>query len=206
MQAELLQMSRLSRFVLGTLFALGARLVAAQDVADSVQLHNDCRLAAQVLTTGNPDPLRSWALQTIQSCDVEAGAAIPAVWQSPLSTAEDLGSLVAASIANRDARILDAVMTVATNAGAAPELRIASLRVLASYGDRRVWVSLEDLQSRRALILPFTDHPIGREGNNPLPVDIRARVLAVLNGLAQGDPNDSIRDAARFLVKAFPLP
>src|SRR6266702_2409183 len=138
--------------------------------------------------------------------DVEAGAAIPAVWQSPPSTAEDLGSLVAASIANRDARILDAVMTVATNAGAAPELRIASLRVLASYGDRRVWVSLEDLQSRRALILPFTDHPIGREGNNPLPVDIRARVLAVLNGLAQGDPNDSIRDAARFLVKAFPLP
>ena len=57
-------------------------------------------------------------------------------------------------VTNRDgrqpnARILDAVMTVATNAGAAPELRIASLRVLASYGDRRVWVSLEDLQSRR---------------------------------------------------------
>jgi hypothetical protein len=186
---------------------LGGRSATAQEIADSVQLRSDCRLAAQVLRSGEPATHRSWAFRVIQSCDDEAAAAaISTVWQAPPTDPDDLSWLVAGSIAHRDARILEAVMTVARDPGASVPLRIAALRVLVSYADRRVWVSLADLESRRALILPFTDHPSGRDGAVPLPPDVTARILATFTDLGASDPNPSIREAAQFLSRAFPRP
>jgi hypothetical protein len=137
--------------------ALGSA-AAAQEVSDGVRLRNDCRLAAQVLTTGHPAPQRLWALQTIGNCRDHSGTAVPAAWNAPPPDQDGLAWLVAASVSNRDARILDAVMAVAANRGA------------------------------------------------PRLVRLSAAVLARLAELGRDDTDPSIREASRYLVKAFPPP
>lgn len=49
---------------------LGAGKGAAQ--ADSVQHRNDCRLAEQVIATGEPRPHAAWAASVIRTCEAEA--------------------------------------------------------------------------------------------------------------------------------------
>jgi hypothetical protein len=185
--------------------ALVATAAVAQ-TADSVRQRNDCRLAGQVLRTGQPAPQRTWALQTIAGCSEESGTAVPAVWTAAPTDQDDLGWLVAASVTNRDSRIFDAAMGVAGPTGGPTLVRLAALRVLASYGDRRVWVSWDDLQTRNAIVLPFVDHPMGRDGTSALPSNVRDLVLARLQALGASDPNPAVREAARFLVKAYPRP
>ncbi len=120
----------------------------AQGVADSLHRRNDCRLAAQTLTTGHPAPRRLWALQTITSCPSEAGQAVSVAWQMPPADTESLNWLVAASVGSRDARIYDGVARTA-QATTLPRLaRLSALRVLASYAEPNVWVSFADLISQ----------------------------------------------------------
>jgi hypothetical protein len=97
-------------------------------------------------------------------------------------------------------------MNVAGDPGSSTLARLGAMRVLASYGDRRVWISWEDLEARNAVVLPFTDHPLGRDGAVALPPNTRALVLARLQTLGRDDPDESVRRAGQFLVKAFPLP
>ena len=44
--------------------------------ADSVQLRNECRLAHQILTKGQPANQRDWALEFIRRCGSLGGEAI----------------------------------------------------------------------------------------------------------------------------------
>src|ERR687886_776991 len=54
--------------------------ISAQAVSDSVKHRNDCRLAEQVLTTGEPAPRREWAQVYISYCGFE-------MWGRSMATA-----------------------------------------------------------------------------------------------------------------------
>lgn len=173
-------------------------------VRPSASPQSDCEVAAQSARTGAAGRARAAALHQLVGCRAESGDVLPATWRRGQTGGDELQWLVAASIATRDARILEAVMSVASNPNRETDERLAALRVLASYGDGRVWVSVEDLATRRAVVLPSTDHPAGRQGDMPLPADIRQRVLSTFESLGKTDPNEEIRTASRFLYKAFP--
>src|SRR5919198_688104 len=59
--------------------------IAAQrpSEVDDIHLRNNCRLAAQVLTTGYPAPHYGWARDIIRECDQSGGPAPAAVWGKP---------------------------------------------------------------------------------------------------------------------------
>jgi hypothetical protein len=142
----------------------------------------------------------------MQSCDqATVGEVLPAAWREPPTDSTLLSWLVSASIATRDGRILESVLA-STGPQHSRIVRYSGLRVLVSYADQRVWVDLEDLSRRAAIILPFTDHSLGRPGSVPLPRDTRDRVLARLHELAHGDSDDEVRKTADFLLRAFPQP
>ena len=166
---------------------------------DSVKLRNDCRLAAQVLSKGRPAPHDLWALQIIASCGDLAAEALPPVWQDPPADTVSCAWLVGASVSVRDARVFEASM-VAAQTPAGPRLvRLSALRVLATYADPRVSVSLEDLTSRRHLPLLVRDDGNVRDGLQPLPENTREIVMALLQSLAATDPDEEVRGAAAFL-------
>jgi len=114
--------------------------------------------------------------------------------------------LVAASVATRDARILSTVLDAASNTTLPSPTRVSALRVLVTYGDSAVWVGTADLRERRALVLPAWDHPSGKDGDVHFPAGVRQTVLQHLQALATSDPDTTVRNAAEFIVRAFPRP
>lgn len=178
----------------------------AQEQSGAADVGTECRRAAQTVRASKAGTERAGALHKLVGCVGESGTVIPQVWRTKPNGSAELNWLVAGSVATRDARIFGAVVDVAENASNPTTLRLAALRVLASYGDPRVWVSAQDLASQRAIVLPFTDHPTGRDSDVSLPSDVRARVLTTFERLAQKDPNSTVREAALFLKRAFPQP
>lgn len=118
-----------------TTFALLAALLPAhclgQTNPDSVKHRNDCRLAAQVLATGNPAPRYQWALEMAWNC----AEAAPMIAQrlealaNSLDTAA-LNALTAPTIKLRDGRIFAAALRVAGSKTATPEARAFAVRTL----------------------------------------------------------------------------
>lgn len=167
------------------------------DAADPerVQLRNDCRLAAQVLTTGQPAPKREWALATIPDCGGDAPAAVAATWRLMPADSTTLDLLVAASVHRLDARTLAAASDVAGDRGAPTATRLAALRTLASYALPGAVVSSGDvagvLSDTAATSLPLigrVDHPALVTGAQPPSADAPAAVWTLFASLAANEP------------------
>jgi hypothetical protein len=124
---------RRTRFTcLGLLLAActGRRTAGTNSYAD---VDRDCRSAATLLAPGGGfSPHMAPPLWRVRACPARAGEILAVVVQETRSVA-DTGRLEAATWLAQyvhDARILAAGIAVATDSGAAPEARVAALRVL----------------------------------------------------------------------------
>jgi hypothetical protein len=116
-----------------TVLALAAvpTLLHAQADPDSVKQRNDCRLAAQVLSTGHPATHYSWALDQAWDCPA-AGGALAERLRSSASTSDVavLDALTAPTLKLRDGRIYASALALAADKQATPESRVFAARTL----------------------------------------------------------------------------
>jgi hypothetical protein len=123
-------------FALSVLAVLGTSsqsLAQENDRAREVHRRNQCRLAAQVLTSGHPANKREWAEGFIGNCPSEAPAILAERWLSNGQTVMQIRVLASHSFQIPDRRIYAGVLKAATDATRDPYLRIGALTTLASY-------------------------------------------------------------------------
>lgn len=117
--------------LLGSAVFLPSRVGAQQ--ADSMHHRNNCRLARQVLSLGQPANRKTWALRYIPACPDEAveilGQAITR-HRGAHTGNTDLGVIVGALNPLVDRRIGFAAATLAGDAGAGTGARLEAVRLL----------------------------------------------------------------------------
>jgi hypothetical protein len=143
--------------------ALSAATLGAQQptTAHDAQLHASCRLATQILNTGQPDPHRSWALSIVVQCADSGPLALIAAWQTTTEPDRSaLALLVGQTERLRDQRLADAIMDLAADPARPRVVRLSSLRVLASYFQPGKTVTLETLKDPPGLARSDQDEQI----------------------------------------------
>lgn len=123
-------MRALIRYALaGVMLSVGN--ASAQADPDSVQHRNDCRLAEQVIGTGNPRPHRAWAGTVIQTCGAETFTRATATGLQRLRTSSDTTSLRdvwgRALLYVNSQRVFDLGLEIAGDPSASAEARVFAL-------------------------------------------------------------------------------
>ena len=171
-------------------------------------LRDDCRLAAHVLQTGTPHTRHFWALEAIRSCDPDL--AVPALvhsWNTASGDSVRLMALFRSGRRFRDGRLYRAARSVAIAPERPQVVRIAALATLAAQVDPRIAMDLGLLQPIRGLkgrwqSVWFGDnHGYAIPGEVPLPVDVRADVKRIAEGIASTTPRDALADTASRLLR-----
>lgn len=188
--------------------------VAQVDERTSPHVRNDCRLAAQIITLGQPDPHRKWALETINRCGESGGGVIASLWADPPADPTSLDRLYWITAGFLDARVLGAVRSTVANTAGGTLVRLTALRVLGAYVNPHVDASITSLTpppenpacaslvTARDCVYPrmemvgSVDHRPQTAGAEPLPSDYRESILRVLQELATADPDRTVRYAA----------
>lgn len=119
------------RLLFIAVIAAAPACASAQANPDSVHHRNDCRLAAQVLRTGEPNTKTAWAWATAQGCQRIGSSAAAALQR--LRASDDtaaLGSLVTISRRLSDDDLFGAAVEVASDGDASPAARVAALAAL----------------------------------------------------------------------------
>lgn len=194
----------LPAMLLGLALVPGGLMGQLPGEATDVHLRNDCRLAAQILTFGNPQPHYGWALETIPRCDLSAGSALASLWSNPPQEPAELDRIVLASVEIRDLRIQGAVEAAAADSARPVLVRLAALRVLAGYVDASVRASFDDLapdSSTRFGLGIQMDHVAVNQGSEPLSTSAPFDILDFLRELVRADPSPEIRAAAEQIVR-----
>ena len=171
-----------------------------------VKHRNDCRLAAQVLTTSEPHTKRDWAQGVVPSC--ESQVAVPALlswWSAETSNLRELSRLHSATRGFRDRQLYDAMLAVVRNESQHPLRRIAALGVLASYVDERMTLSLRLLEPTQGVrgrwnsVWSLDNHSHQEPGAHPLPRDARSVIVALAHVL-KGESQEQVRQTAKHLT------
>jgi hypothetical protein len=193
--------------------AASAAPLSAQRVnAGEIQHRNNCRLAGQVLTLGQPANRGAWALQYIGSCGEEGGDVILQLWNSPPSSDSELQLLYYASIHVADERVFDVALVVVVQDPAAPApIRLAALGTLVTYVRPDMLLNLE-VRSRLEGLPPLqwdnvwgtVDHPALVEEEVSLPSDAYVGILELVQEFAgDGDAPALLRDSAYWLLGLY---
>ncbi|NUO63756.1 MAG: hypothetical protein HOQ11_14470 [Gemmatimonadaceae bacterium] len=162
----------------------------------------DCRLAAQVLTTGEPAPRHSWAMRTIARCADQGPHTLARLWSSPPTDGAGLDELIRTTRHVRDQRILTALIASTERADVVPEARMAAIVLVATYA----WPSF-DYSWRMALDSAAINAGRGQGpgtvtdgyalmGTSPPSPDAAELARAAVKKSADRDPDARIRDAA----------
>lgn len=110
---------------------LAPACATAQANPDSVHLRNDCRLAHQVLTTGNPRPRMQWAAEQITRCPQVGATVADALLRHRTSTdTTELYWLTNPANSLQDGRTFQAASAVLADRAASPQARVYAARVL----------------------------------------------------------------------------
>lgn len=186
------------------LLVLASSAAAAQADPDSVKFRNDCRLASQVLTTGQPGPHTEDALSIIGLCGREGYDALYKAWNDDRFGEQQFGTLVTSTRAIVFPALVDSLFEVGGNAGYSTVHRVAALLVLTTYADPYKIPSFGDLIGPRDVILSRTfgsiDHPYNAAGRNKLRAPLMPRLLDFLSQVEDSDANPEMRTAARVLI------
>lgn len=188
-----------------------APTAGAQITADSAKHAASCRLAAQILTTGNHQPNRMWAIEYIGVCDPSvAGAAAAANMLLLRSTAttEQFQPFVELFRGLRDARMVEAARSIASDPGASVPARVQSFAVLIVAERHDFLVSHESLtlSDDRLMcnVMPhhrYADMPLAIGA--ALPADYRVLSRGVAETvLGRSDTPQPVRGAALCLIEA----
>lgn len=191
--------------------ASAASKVSAQEPGqherENNKLQQDCRLAVQILSAGQPNPHRNWAQAIITTCDESGPEALRREWGVTTTDANNLDWLVDASSRLRDARLLGTVTSVAEDPAQPVVVRLSALRVLISY------YSPDDMASLAKLSSPPTPTAIGwccldsrtdfvpMDGSSPLPPNVQEVIKSALETIATRDGDAIVRRAAEFVFK-----
>jgi hypothetical protein len=113
------------------LSACASSSILAQAEPDSVHRRNECRLAAQVISTGNPAPRKDWALAVIRTCR-EGGAALARAISRARTNPDTaaLNALTAPTVQLRDGAVFATALEIAGDRSASVEARVFAIRTL----------------------------------------------------------------------------
>ncbi|HEX8452791.1 MAG TPA: hypothetical protein VF647_11885 [Longimicrobium sp.] len=100
-----------------------------------VKHRSDCRLAAQVLITGEPRARREWARDYIANCENEGPPAIVQEWRAVSGDTASVIKVMRASTMIHDARIYEQVRAVALDRSRPDVVRVGAMHVLDNYVD-----------------------------------------------------------------------
>ena len=196
-------MNRLDIVMAATLVATAHASLSAQSNSQDRNnwLRNNCRLAVQVIATGEPAPKKAWAYGFIQECP-EAGDALASAWNRALS-GDDLFDRQRLSARTLDSRILNTAATVASDASRAVEERWSALVVItALYAPGQSVHSLRwDKEPGLGTLGGLADG--GQSlGSSPITAADRARALAAVQQIAatDGGPLNAKRVVTRLAV------
>jgi hypothetical protein len=177
----------LELFLLG--FVMVAQPLGAQPLESraDAERRQECRSAAALLEAGAPLAAADAraTLRAIRNCDVSGGPAIASAWANPALRTDELPLLMIISWEIQDRRIMDGVIGMALDEGAAQELRYGAMGVLASYLEPRYrpspeqWYRSPD-QEWPATISNFTHGQFWRPGTQPIDDASKLRILEVL--------------------------
>lgn len=172
---------------------------------DSVKHRNDCRLAAQVITLGQPANRRNWALRLLPNCGAAGGVAIAqalASYRAAQAPEQRLEELVMLTSVLHDASIFDVAAGIAVDPTAGKAARIQAVRVLffqVSRGRADPYESF--LASDEMTYLPISDYPymVGAV----LPADAARRAAQIASTIqSQSGTDADLCSAASKLASA----
>jgi hypothetical protein len=180
--------------------------LAAQTNPGDVKHRNDCRLAAQILSHGQPDVKRPWALGVIGTCE-EGASILLQVWGDPPPEDAELQQLYHASARSGDGRVFEAAFSVAADPSAPAPARVAALGAVVSSVRPELTLYLEDRSPLEGIpplewndLWGTIDHPVQLDGEVPIPADAEGRVVSLVLDLAANAGESLVRDAAWWLV------
>lgn len=193
--------------VLGAVaFALPLTPLGAQANPDSVKVRNDCRLAAQTLSTGHPAPKVQWAWDMIYTCP-EVGSAAAAGLRRLRADADtgNFSPVTRIAFSVRDGDLFTAALDVAGDRGASAVAREASFFVLITQLTVDRYVDFNDISQASTSLCPLgsIDDRGAPMTLTPLPADAAARATAVASSVAESSQEpEAVRIAADCIMQA----
>lgn len=110
---------------------VGAWPLSAQQAPGAVKHRNDCRLAEQVLTHGQPANNRAWALRVISNCGPLGGEAVATLlhdYKYATERTQEYEEIVLLATRLTDRSIYEAAMELSRDPEATNLARIQSIR------------------------------------------------------------------------------
>jgi hypothetical protein len=191
--------------------AIPAEVRAQERGANPVAMkhRNDCRLAAQVLITGEPRTRREWARDYIANCENEGPPAIVQEWRTVPGDTASVLTVMRASTMIHDARIYEQVRAVALDRSRPDVVRVGAMHVLDNYVDPHHvgWFSaIPAVGAADGQVLPaggVVTHAPYTNGPMPLTGSVKAPVLDLLQriGAAREVESVSVWYAASALAR-----
>lgn len=172
---------------------------------DSIHRRNNCRLAAQVLTTGHPETRKRWAQSYIGYCPSDVQGAALRVALTRAAAEGDIRTfrpLATAAIFVPDDQLLDLLLSVAVSSTNTEAIRIAALLQLDVFRNpTREW-DIEELRRGDGTDCPtlVRSHPVEFAVFRPQPTAFLPRLDAGLSALA-ADPAQPV--AVRRLAQCM---
>lgn len=177
-----------------------------------VHLRNNCRLAAQVLTTGQPAPKRKWARDFISNCAESGPAVLVQLWQQVPADTAKVNELIGMSARLRDQRLFDQAAALVRDRSRPEVVRTGAMILLAQYADPSWGVSFP-------LLLPPENRPSGHvwlilgghsfhdvpqlKGTIPMPKSVAQPVVEILKEVAATEQNPRVWYAAAALARTL---
>lgn len=173
-----------------TCMIAGCTSHAGVRVTGDAPMRNHCRLASQVLLTGDPAPLLAWATAYIVSCADDGPPALISRWRSLDGAGSALDELTRSTMRIRDGRLYQELMLTAQEGTRPAPIRVAAMLVLAKYVNRGSGVWLTDLVPPDSIrYIPIasgsTTHTSYSDGSVALPNSVGPEVLSMLQRLTQ---------------------
>ena len=184
-------------------------IAQAQADPDTVKLRNDCRLAAQVLSTGQPAPHRDQALATIGRCGAEGAAALVSLWGGSFADRAELVQWVGATRRVATDAMADRLFSIMADPSSPLDKRLATMMVMVTWVDPHALPRFEDLRDRgpeaSGARFWMIDHATPVWGRSSLGPGFIDRLRSALEGLAASDPVTEMRAAAEITLRSPPL-
>lgn len=189
------------------------RAQEGRERAAVVQRRNDCRLAGQIVETGQPHTKKEWAEALIEACPVEGPPIFAPKWLTVPDDTVAVETLLHQSARLLDARIYAQLRRTVQDRSRPSVVRVGAMLVLARYVDphNAAWfngVAPPEGPITRVLVpLGSALHPSVIPGASPLPASLRDEVLELLDRVAaaqQVEPR-TVWYAAAALAKRMRL-
>jgi len=180
--------------IMALLVGVSSTPLRAQANPDSIHLRNDCRLATQILRTGNPANKREWALGTIGWCGRDGVDAFVVDWKSKEANADSqtLADMRYSVYNIRDRVLFETLLSTAQSSNSSTRARVEAWYYLLNQVAPAIYISEAELSgdpTRRFCVLDFASASQPTE-LGPLPPDFVEKVdaAAVQVSTAATDP------------------